>query len=83
MSKFAVRRGAGSFDLDDPGSFEGVNENDPRAMARMMRQMGEEAGEDMGPEFEEMVSRIEAGEDPESVMGDEPMGGGFDDDDDF
>jgi hypothetical protein len=45
--------------------------------------MGEESGEDMGPEFEEMVGRIEAGEDPESVMGDaDPMeAGGFDDDD--
>lgn len=87
MSKFAVRRGSGGgFDLDDPGSFDNIDENDPKAMARMMRQMGEEAGEEMGPEFEEMVGRIEAGEDPESVMGEsEGMGGGGfgDDDDDF
>ena len=43
--------------------------------------MGDAAGEDLGPEFDDMVSRIEVGEDPESVMSDadEPSGG----DDDF
>ncbi len=32
--------------------------------------MQQETGEDLGPEFDEMVSRMEAGEDPESVMAD-------------
>jgi hypothetical protein len=38
-----------------------------------MRKMGEEMGEDMGPEFDEMVGRMEAGEDPEEI--ERSMGG--------
>ena len=57
MSKFAVHGGRGN--LDDPSSMD-VDENDPRAMARMMRQMGEESGEPMEPEMEEMINRMEA-----------------------
>jgi putative FmdB family regulatory protein len=84
LSKFAVHKGAPS--LDDDGAFDNVDENDPRAVARMMRQMGEESGEDMGSEFEEMVGRMEAGESADSVMADSEYGdeGGFGgDDDDF
>jgi hypothetical protein len=33
----------------------------------MMKRMGGEMGEDLGPEFTEMVGRLEAGEDPESI----------------
>jgi hypothetical protein len=29
--------------------------------------MASETGEDMGPEFDEVVGRLEAGEDPESI----------------
>ena len=36
-------------------------------MARMMKKLGSEMGEDLGPEFNEVVERVEAGEDPESV----------------
>jgi hypothetical protein len=32
-----------------------------------MRKMSDETGEDMGPEFDEMVGRLEAGENPEDV----------------
>jgi putative FmdB family regulatory protein len=59
--------------MADSPDLAGIDENDPRSMARMMRKMGEESGEDMGPEFDEMVGRLEAGEDPESIeqsMGD-------------
>ncbi len=83
MSKFAVHRGAGG--VDDMGGLDDLDENDPKAVARWAREMKEEMGEDLGPEFDDMVSRIEAGEDPESVMGEGATGGddGFDDDDDF
>jgi len=67
--------------LSDPSSLAGLDESDPRSIARWMRKMSDETGEDMGPEFDEMVGRLEAGEDPEDVersMGD--LGGeGFDD----
>jgi hypothetical protein len=81
MSKFAVHRGAINF--DDESAMDNFDENDPRAMARLMRQMGEEAGEDLDPEMEHMLSRLEAGDDPEAVMAE--ADGGDDDfgDDDF
>jgi hypothetical protein len=50
-----------------------VDENDPRSVARWARRMSSEMGEDAGPEFNEMVDRLEAGESPESIeqsMGD-------------
>jgi putative FmdB family regulatory protein len=81
MSKFAVH--GGGIDLDNPSGMEGIDESDPRAMARFMRQMGEESGEAMEPEFEEMIGRMEAGESPESLMGgsalDDDFSGGDDD----
>ncbi len=72
MSKFAVHRGAGGADddLDDLGGMDNVDENDPKSVARWARRMREESGEDLGPEFDQMIDRIESGEDPESVMAD-------------
>jgi putative FmdB family regulatory protein len=51
---------------------EGINQDDPREVARWARQMKESLGEDvdMGPEFDQALTRIEKGEDPEKVMGD-------------
>jgi putative FmdB family regulatory protein len=69
--------------MDDP-SLAGLEEEDPRAMGRFMRRMSAEMGEDMGDEFEEVVSRLESGESPESIeesMPDLGSGGGFSDDD--
>ncbi|MDH4207385.1 MAG: zinc ribbon domain-containing protein [Anaerolineae bacterium] len=59
--------------LADPSSLGDLDESDPRSVARWMRKMGEETGEDLGPEFHEMVGRLEAGESPEDV--EESMGG--------
>lgn len=81
MSKFAVH--GGRLDFDDPSSLDSLDENDPQAMARFMRQMGEESGEDMGPEFDEMIGRIERGEDPDAVMGDSALDDDAGDADDF
>jgi len=39
----------------------------------MMRQMGEESGEALGPEFDEMVSRMEQGEAAADVFGDSAL----------
>jgi len=54
-------------DLADPASFGDLDENDPRSVARFMRKMSDEAGEDMGSEFEEVVDRLESGEAPEDI----------------
>ncbi len=53
--------------LADPSKWGNIDENDPQSMARMMRKMGGEIGEDLGPEFNEVVDRLEAGEDPKSI----------------
>jgi putative FmdB family regulatory protein len=66
LSKFAVH--GGRLNLESDSALDGIDESDPRTMARLMRQMGEESGEPMEPEFEEMIGRMEAGEDPESAM---------------
>lgn len=54
-------------DLADPSAFGDLDENDPKSVARWARKMGQEMGEDLGDDWDEMVDRIEAGED----LGDE------------
>ena len=54
--------------------FSGVDENDPRAMARMMRKMSEMTGEKIDGEMEEVVRKLEEGADPDSL--EEQLGGG-------
>ena len=56
---------------------EGIDENDPRAMGRFMRKMAEQTGEPMPAEMNEVVRRLEAGEDPERI--EEQMGDVMDD----
>jgi putative FmdB family regulatory protein len=57
--------------FDDGSDFEGL-ENDPQAMGRMMRKMSSELGEDMGPEFDEVVDRLERGQSPDDIERDLP-----------
>jgi putative FmdB family regulatory protein len=52
--------------LADPANLEGL-EDDPQALGRMMRQMSGEVGEDMGPEFDEVVHRLESGQSPDQI----------------
>ena len=56
--------------------FSGVDENDPRAMARMMRRMSEITGEKIDGEMEEVVRKLEEGADPDAL--EEQLGGGAD-----
>ncbi|HVW22374.1 MAG TPA: FmdB family transcriptional regulator [Opitutaceae bacterium] len=64
--------------------FANVDENDPRAMGRMMRRMAEISGEKIEGEMEEVVRKLEEGADPEALEeqlggeapgGDDPSGG--------
>ncbi len=82
-------------DFSDPSSLEGL-EDDPVALGKMMRRMSGELGEEMPPEFDEVVDRLEKGQSPDEIERDLPelandldspamggmggMGGGFDDD---
>lgn len=71
ISRVRVLRAADSGGEDfDPGDFGDFDENDPKSLGRFMRKMmnevGDEAGE-LGPEFEEVVDRLEAGQSPEDI----------------
>jgi len=72
--------------LADPSQLDGL-EDDPKAMGRMMRQMSQEMGEDAGPEMDEVIDRLEAGQSPEEIEGAIPglsdESGGFGGDEDF
>lgn len=72
ISRISVIRSEGAgdssdADLGDMPDLAGLDENDPRAMARMMRRMSEETGEGLGPELDQVVSRLEAGHSPEEI----------------
>ncbi len=52
---------------------EGINEDDPRQMATLMRKFTEKTGINLGDTMEEAISRMEKGEDPDEIekeMGD-------------
>lgn len=66
-------------DMVDPSKLDGI-EDDPKALGRLMRQMGSELGEEMGPEFDEVVSRLEKGQDPEQIEKEMPDLGDIGDD---
>ncbi|MDX9993625.1 MAG: zinc ribbon domain-containing protein [Anaerolineales bacterium] len=52
--------------LGDPSMLDGIDD-DPIALGRMMRKMGSELGEDLPPEFDDVVDRLEAGQSPEEI----------------
>ena len=82
VSRVAVLRSEESRleDLADPSNLAGLDENDPRSIARWMRKMSGEVGEDLGPEFGEVTDRLEAGQTPEEIEESMPeMGGEYDD----
>jgi putative FmdB family regulatory protein len=72
----------GASPLDDPrveqemeklmADAEGVDENDPRQLGRLMRKMSEITGEKMDGDMETAIRRLEKGEDPEKI--EEDMG---------
>jgi putative FmdB family regulatory protein len=64
--------------LADPGRLSGLEEDDPRAVGRLMREMAQEAGEPLDAEMAEVVGRLESGESPESIEQSLPDVGGGD-----
>jgi len=60
---------------------EGMNEDDPRQMAALMRKFSDKTGISMGDQMEEALSRMEAGEDPDQI--EQEMGDLMDSDDAF
>jgi putative FmdB family regulatory protein len=64
MSRFALGR-SDERRLDDLGddAAGGVDESDPRSVARWMRRMGDELGPDAGEDFDELVDDVARGDD--------------------
>ena len=62
--------------LADPSALSGLDENDPRSLARLMRRMSEETGEPLEGEEAEMLERMEAGEMPDDSGEEGGAGGG-------
>jgi putative FmdB family regulatory protein len=58
---------------------DGLDEDDPRQMARLMRKLYDSTGLNLGEGVEEAIRRMEAGEDPEKI--EEELGDQLDDDD--
>jgi putative FmdB family regulatory protein len=70
-------------DMTDPSMLGDLDENDPKSMARWMRRMSAETGEEMPEEFDEVIDRLERGQSPEEIEEAIPgladdMGGGMD-----
>lgn len=57
--------------LSDDAMFGGLDQNDPKSMAKFMRKMtgelGDEMGDELGPEFDEVIDRLEKGQNPEDI----------------
>jgi len=64
VAKVRPSSGGGLEDFDE-SMLADVDENDPRSMARFARKMQHEMGEELGPEFDQMVEQMEAGEMPD------------------
>jgi len=66
MSRFAMPRSeeARMDALADPSKLGDLDENDPKSLARAMRKMGREMGDEFaGPEFDDAVNEMESGGD--------------------
>lgn len=63
ISRVAVRRAGVS--LEDASFVDGFDESDPRALGRLARAMGEESGEELPGEYEDMVRDLESGKVPD------------------
>lgn len=73
MSRFAMPRSeADRMDaLGDPSAFGDLDENDPKSVAKVMRKLGKEMGDEVaGPELDRAIEELERGGD----------GGGSDED---
>ncbi|MBN2677990.1 MAG: hypothetical protein JXR32_07985 [Anaerolineaceae bacterium] len=53
-------------EMPDPSHMDGIEE-DPQSLGRMIRRMSQESGEDLGPEFNEVVDRLESGQTPDEI----------------
>jgi putative FmdB family regulatory protein len=65
MSRFAMPKSeeARLEALSDPSTFGNLDENDPKSVAKMMRKLGKEMGDEMGgPEMDQAIEDLEHGD---------------------
>jgi putative FmdB family regulatory protein len=69
ISRVAVLRSEDSRldDMSDPSALAGLDEEDPKSLGRWLRKMSHEIGEEMPPEFDEVIDRLESGQSPEEI----------------
>jgi putative FmdB family regulatory protein len=53
-------------DLADPQSIDSLD-NEPREMGRRLRKLSEEIGADIGPQFDDVVERLERGQSTDEI----------------
>lgn len=76
MSRFAMPKSEEQRldSLADPSKLADLDENDPRSVARMMKKMGKEMGEDFsGDDFDEAMEEMESGGDLNGSSGDDDL----------
>jgi putative FmdB family regulatory protein len=56
--------------MADPANFSGLDENDPRSIARWAKKMGKELGEEAGEDWDQMVDQML----DEELNGEQPDG---------
>jgi hypothetical protein len=64
MSRFAMPKSeeARLDALSDPSNFGDLDENDPKSVAKMMRKLGKEMGDEAsGPEMDQAIDELERG----------------------
>jgi putative FmdB family regulatory protein len=70
--------------LADPSKLAGLDENDPKSVARWMKKMGKEMGEDLGEDFEQEIEQAaEEGESEKDEGGKDEAGEGQGGSEDF
>ncbi len=78
VSRVSVLKSEGSRleSLADPSSLSGLDENDPKSVARWMKRMGQEMGDEAGEDFGEEVDKaMEEAEREEEAGGDGGLDG--------
>lgn len=78
VSRVAVSRSEESRldSLADPSKLAGLDEKDPKSLARWMKKMGKEMGEDMGEDLDQSIDEAMEG----AEKGEEQPGGSGDED---
>lgn len=81
FSSFSIRKADSAIYediLSDSNLVRGLERDDPHALAEWSKRMGQGLDEDITPEYEEMMGRMETGEMPNGLMAGERSSEGLD-----